>query len=449
MLASLSHLLAPRVSPPLEGIARAFSKVRNFRARFPELYAHVHPDSLPLFEKPWVGSEQVVKWVCDKGPDHVWTSPISKRIRSYKQTHKCICSVEASHVVVCLYCLGRKVSVTNSLASRYPELAKEWCYEKNGDLTPNDITYGSSKNVWWRCSKNPEHVYYTSPNDRTYAHRGCPYCNNMLVCSTNNLAVTHPDIAKQWYQEKNGELTPDQVLPSYTGKVWWQCSENPEHVRDCPVNYRVRFHWGCPYCQHKRFDDFSLSSLYPSMARDWDYAKNGKDTPYEVSPNSEKIVYWKCEHGVEWKQSVVSRKHSYLNGYHRCMICRERLQREMEAKQDIAQSSPSSGEVLVEPDVSRNAVGVAQSSPDVSRNELGTTPSSPDAFLNAVKSAPSSPNASLNTVKATNSPPNSSTPQADSLPANETPSPTEDGSSHCPCCSQEDASPSTHCSHSS
>ena len=58
----------------------------------------------------------------------------------------------------------------------------------------------------------------------------------MKVCSTNNLAVTHPDLAKQWYQARNGELTPDHVLPSYTGKVWWQCSENPEHIWDCPVN---------------------------------------------------------------------------------------------------------------------------------------------------------------------------------------------------------------------
>lgn len=202
---------------------------------------------------------------------------------------------------MCIYCLGRKVSVTNSLATRYPEIAKEWCYEKNGDLTPDKITYGSNKDVWWRCSKNPNHVYCTSPNDRTYSHRGCPYCNNMKVCSTNNLAVTHPDLAKQWYQARNGELTPDHVLPSYTGKVWWQCSENPEHIWDCPVNYRVRFHWGCPYCKHKRFNDFSLSSLYPSMARDWDYAKNGKDTPLRhlSQQREDRVLEVRAWRGVE------------------------------------------------------------------------------------------------------------------------------------------------------
>jgi hypothetical protein len=40
----------------------------------------------------------------------------------------------------------------NDLASQYPELAKEWNYEKNGDLTPDKVASGSGKKVWWKCS---------------------------------------------------------------------------------------------------------------------------------------------------------------------------------------------------------------------------------------------------------------------------------------------------------
>ena len=46
--------------------------------------------SLPLFEKPFVGSKQKVKWVCDKGPDHVWESELGSKISSYNHAHKCI-----------------------------------------------------------------------------------------------------------------------------------------------------------------------------------------------------------------------------------------------------------------------------------------------------------------------------------------------------------------------
>lgn len=51
------------------------------------------------------------------------------------------------------------------------------------------------------------------------------------------------------------------------------------------------------------------------MAKDWDFSKNDpSDSPQTLSPNSEKVVWWKCEHGMEWKQSILSRKQSYLNG---------------------------------------------------------------------------------------------------------------------------------------
>lgn len=245
--------------------------------------------------------------------------------------------------------MGKKVSVTNSLASRFPEIAKEWSYERNGTLTPDKVTYGSSKNVWWKCPNHSDHYYYTSPNDRTYSHRGCPYCNNMEVCSSNNLAVTHPLLAAQWDYELNKNLKPENILPSYTGNVWWRCPDDPSHVWEAPVNLRVRNNWGvhsffvlflgCPYCSHRRFKDLSLASLYPEMAKDWDYSKNDKElSPETISPNSEKLVWWKCEHGVEWRQNVVSRKKSYLHGrdfascllsvgYHRCAICKEKLKR--------------------------------------------------------------------------------------------------------------------------
>lgn len=37
-----------------------------------------------------------------------------------------------------------------SLAEARPDLAKEWNYEKNGDLKPEDVSCGSHKKVWWK-----------------------------------------------------------------------------------------------------------------------------------------------------------------------------------------------------------------------------------------------------------------------------------------------------------
>ena len=39
--------------------------------------------------------------------------------------------------------------MSNSLASVHPELISEWS-EKNLPLTPDKITFGSNKRVWWK-----------------------------------------------------------------------------------------------------------------------------------------------------------------------------------------------------------------------------------------------------------------------------------------------------------
>ena len=59
--------------------------------------------------------------------------------------------------------------------SSIPHLVKEWHPTKNGELTPNDITHGSKKKVWWLCSKG--HSYERTPNTRTSHDTGCPYCS--------------------------------------------------------------------------------------------------------------------------------------------------------------------------------------------------------------------------------------------------------------------------------
>ena len=39
--------------------------------------------------------------------------------------------------------------MNNSLAEVHPELVSEWS-EKNLPLTPDGITFGSNKKVWWK-----------------------------------------------------------------------------------------------------------------------------------------------------------------------------------------------------------------------------------------------------------------------------------------------------------
>ena len=88
------------------------------------------------------------------------------------------------------------------------ELMKEYNNEKNHDIDLNNITLGSNKKIWWKCSKGHEWEasIYSRKNNK------CPICSNkMILVGINDLATVNPELAKEWNYEKNGELKPTMV----------------------------------------------------------------------------------------------------------------------------------------------------------------------------------------------------------------------------------------------
>jgi len=67
--------------------------------------------------------------------------------------------------ITCPYCSCRKVLTGfNDAETFYPDITKIWDYEKN-TITPQDVTYKTTKKVWWVCDKG--HEYYKSVADIT------------------------------------------------------------------------------------------------------------------------------------------------------------------------------------------------------------------------------------------------------------------------------------------
>ena len=122
-----------------------------------------------------------------------------------------------------------------------PTLAKEWNYERNNGLTPEDVLPNSGKKVWWVCNKG--HAWQASIVNRNRG-RGCPYCaGRKALKGYNDLQTINPILATEWNYEKNKGFTPEDVLPNSGKKVWWVCSEghewqatiiNRNHGRRCP-----------------------------------------------------------------------------------------------------------------------------------------------------------------------------------------------------------------------
>ena len=92
------------------------------------------------------------------------------------------------------------------------DLLEEWDFERNHPLTPDTISYGSKKHVWWRCANG--HRWQAAIYTRTGSGAGCPSCSGRLaIPGETDLATCYSDLAREWHSEKNGSLTPDQVLP--------------------------------------------------------------------------------------------------------------------------------------------------------------------------------------------------------------------------------------------
>jgi hypothetical protein len=139
-----------------------------------------------------------------------------------------------------------KVSQRYNLHVINPFLSKQWHPEKNGDLTPYDVTVGSQKKVWWVCEKGHEWIAVISNRS---VGKGCPYCSGRLVCNDNCLQTINPNLAMEWHPTRNGKLLPKDVTTKSGKKVWWKCGKG--HEWSASIANRSNGS-GCPHCRWKK-----------------------------------------------------------------------------------------------------------------------------------------------------------------------------------------------------
>ena len=215
----------------------------------------------------------------------------------------------------------RLVKDENDLATVNPMLAKEWHPTKNENLNPEDITSGSSKEVWWLCPKG--HSYSMVVNQRTKRGYGCPYCSGHRVLKgINDLATTNPDLAKEWNYDKNIDLTPCDVTAGSRKKVWWLCEKG--HAYEQLIIKRTNRGYSCPYCSgHKALRGFNdLATVNPRLAKEWHPTKNADLTPFDVTAGSGKRVWWVCPVGHEYQATI----HDRNSDDTQCPICNAKNQ---------------------------------------------------------------------------------------------------------------------------
>lgn len=292
-------------------------------------------------------SGKKVWWKCEKG--HSWQAIISNR-RKQKG-----CPICAGTVLV---------PGDNDLATRYPDLLKEWDYEKNNalGLDPTRLLPKSNKRVHWKCEYG--HEWSCTIANRTEGH-GCKKCWLSIESSFPENAVFFyvkkicPDTIQlyhpQWLEGKELDvyIPSRKIAIEYDGERFHrkaQSRRDSEKNKQCKENgvrlIRIRepkcgnlnFEFECLQLKSLNHIDLedairnllallgntvsdtvnirvdvdndtpaireqmglykkenSLAVLYPEVASEWNYERNGNVTPEHIMPFSNQLFWWRCK----------------------------------------------------------------------------------------------------------------------------------------------------------
>ena len=234
----------------------------------------------------------------------------------------------------------KTLKLEDSLAYKYPEIAKEWHPSRNGKLTPNLFTPRSGEVVWWLCLKCGNE--WRAPISNRSGNHGCDKCATIKRNETkrNNFSSTRQILDNElclldWDYELN-EHTPDYYTNGSGERVNWRCHICGYKWQTAICDRSRGYKNGCPLCSGKvivsgRND---LATVRHELMKEWDYDKNVELDPTTIGVGDSRYAYWICQRcGYEWKARINNRANK--KG---CPCCANRVV--VPQKNDLATTDP-------------------------------------------------------------------------------------------------------------
>ena len=232
------------------------------------------------------GSSKKYDWICENG--HRWNATLNNRT--------------GKKPAGCAVCTNKRIIPgINDLATTHPDVAR-----KADGWDPTTVTFGSGVRRNWKCALGHK---WSVPTHSQAKFNGCPVCSNKIVLvGFNDLATTHPEIARQ-----AAGWNPREVMAGSDKKRLWECSIG--HTWVVSPEARTYKNSGCPVCSNRQvltgFND--LETRFPEIAREAD----GWD-PKTIGAGNNKKFPWKCSLGHTWEISPQQRTGTRSSG---CPVC--------------------------------------------------------------------------------------------------------------------------------
>lgn len=261
----------------------------------PEIYKLVDEEKNPedLIQNLSRFSSKKIWWKCEAG-------------HSYQRT------VSNQLPASCPICQNRKiVANVNDLFTLAEEVIRqEWDFEKNSNLDPRSVSFGSDKLAWWKCRQG--HGWRTKILNRTIARQGCPYCSGRkAIPGETDLLSVHPWMRDYVDWDKADAKELSSILPYSRIYLNWKCNAG-HRFRSQPGTLARSGSSICPVCSGKQvlegFNDLATSR--PDLISIWDYQANAEILPQSITGRSGRKVNWVCAEGHRWKRAPSLQKSS-------------------------------------------------------------------------------------------------------------------------------------------
>lgn len=220
--------------------------------------------------------------------------------------------------------------IKNLSLKRAISILARWDYNLN-DYNPNEITYGSTMNIWLKCSRGLHSSELKNINSFTNSFNkfgnsnilDCDKCNSFEQwCYDNMPKEKAKEILNRWDYELNNKK-PSEISFSPKDKYWFKCPKNIHPSELKPIKDFIKGHNGsldCTMCNS--FAQYGYDNIDGDfLSKYWDWERNeelGID-PWKLPKSCIKKVYIFCQE-KSYHNSYSVTCANFTNGY-RCPFC--------------------------------------------------------------------------------------------------------------------------------
>jgi rubrerythrin/CDGSH-type Zn-finger protein len=367
--ASISNRSKGHGCPRCSG--RVVSDTNNLAVVAPKLANQWHPTKNGKLTPKDVGpySEKKVWWICKRG--HEWEATVSNRYQG-RNCRKCSNELRTSFPEQCImyylkdyFNIESRIKINNwevdillkdcDVAIEYDGIAyhdrlklKKREMEKNNAIKKTGIHLIRIKESYDKEGIYNNTIFFKVDHNYTHLKDAIllliEYLNNLLnkkikiivdiendrndiynnyinYEKKNSFAERYPELIKIWNYEKNKNLKPEYFSYMSNKIVFWKCNICNGEWQSSIINISKGNR--CPYCSgHKVLKGYNdLETINPTLAKEWNYEKNGELVPSMFTIGSNRTVWWKCQNNHEWRATIARRSKSsmcpYCSGKHK------------------------------------------------------------------------------------------------------------------------------------